>query len=178
MYIIFDVFSIVFFLMALLRLPIALLSYHLSFLLFLHDLPVTFICFARGVILCCLCFVLILFSFFLHCLLLFSYGFPWIFLWLPVPFAFLLLSLVIALFSLLYMWYPLLLFVFVVFLFLSHGFVLLRFSLVPLWLYLALLFGFLWFSWGPLRKTKAKPGKIGNKRKSMEKHGFPRSSDH
>ena len=96
----------------------------------------------------------------------------------PFLFAFLLFSLVIAWFSLLYMWFPL---------FLS----------VLLFSYCGLMalcsYGFPWFPYGftwlcylvscgfpgaPLRKTKSKPGNIGNKRKSMGKQGFPRSSNH
>ena len=67
-------FSIVFFLMALLRLPIALLLYSLSFLWFSHDLPVTVICS------CPWCyFVLFQFSLF------FALS-SFVFLWFPLDF--------------------------------------------------------------------------------------------
>ena len=166
-------FSIVFFLMALLRLPIALLLHSLSFLWFSHDLPVTVTCSCPWCYFCCFTF-----SCFLHCLLLFSYGFPWIFLWLPF---FVCVPIV--------PW-------------LSHNFICFTcgflcfslfccFPIVVLWLCapkvflgspMALLGFAIWFPvvflGPPLRKTKAKPGNIGNHRKSMEKQSFPGSSNH
>ena len=85
--------------------------------------------------------VVLVFLDFLHCLILFSYGFPWIFLWLPfsvcVPIVF--LGHRIIFFALHVVSFASLRFV--VFL-LSCGFVLLRFSLVPL---MALLGFAIWF---------------------------------
>ena len=109
--------------------------------------------------------VVLVFLDFLHCLILFSYGFPWIFLWLPFSVCF---PIVFLGYRMIFFALHVVSFVslrFVVFLLLSHGFVLLRFSLVPLWLYLALLFGFLWFSWGPLTQ------KLNRNQETLEING-------
>ena len=165
-------FSIVFLLMALLRLPIELLLYSLSFLWFSHDLPATVICS------CPWCYFSLFYIFLFFALSSF------VFLWFPLDF------LVASLFCLRSYCFPWSSHYFLCF---TCGFLCFSPFCFPivLWLcaptvFLGSPYGFTWlcylvscgFPGAPLRKTKSKPGNLGNKRKSMQKQGFPRSSNH